>query len=330
MPRRVLRNVLITIVLSRALVFFFLVIGSQIAFLGKEYDNAIWRTEIDLSLERVRPELTRMVMVGDAWFYERIARDGYERPGGDGKPKNTWAFFPLFPLLVRTPDFALGAMVLSNLAFAAGLLLVAATGLRFGATEDEVERAVFFLAFFPTSYFFSLPMTEALFLCLSAASFYFAGRGQWWAAGVAGTLAASTRFVGVLLLPALLFLPVKNAREKAWLLLIPAGTGAFMLYLQRLTGDPLAFVHAQTLWGRGAWQSPFAISRPRRSSSSQRLRCSARSSGPSASTRCSRSRFRSAPARCSRSRATRWSSSPRFCGWRQEPKRASAGSRRSS
>ena len=261
MPRRVLRNVLVTIVLSRALVFFFLVIGSQIAFLGKEYDNAIWHTQIDMSAERLRPELTRMAMVGDAWFYERIARDGYEQPGDDGKPRNTWAFFPLFPLLVRTSDFAIGAMVLSNLAFAAGLLLVAAAALRVGASEDQVERAVFFIAFFPTSYFFSLPMTEALFLCLSAAAFLFAARGWWWAAGVAGALAAATRFTGVLLFPALWLMPGKT-RDKAWLLLIPASTAAFMLYLQRLTGDALAFVHAQVLWGRGALQLPFAVSRP--------------------------------------------------------------------
>ena len=208
MPRAVLRNVLITAVLSRLLIFFLLIIGSQISFLGKEYGNTIWRTEIDLKAERLLPELTRMVMVGDAWHYERIAREGYERRGPDGAPRNTWAFFPLYPLLVRSlPDFAIGAVILSNLAFLAGLLLVAAAGLRLGATNEQVERAAFFIAFFPTSYFFSLPMTESLFLMVSAASFYFAAREKWWAAGLAGALAASTRFVGILLLPALLLMP---------------------------------------------------------------------------------------------------------------------------
>jgi hypothetical protein len=261
MPRRVLRNVLLTAVLSRALVFVLLILGSQIAFLGKDYGNTIWRTRIDLSAERVRPELTRMVMVGDAWFYERIAREGYERPGADGGPRNTWAFFPLFPLIVPGPDFALGAMVVSNLAFAIGLLLVAAAGLRLGFSEDEVERAAFFIAFFPTSYFFSMPMTEALFLCLSAAAFYFAGRGWWWAAGIAGALASATRFVGVLLMPALLPMPGRRT-QKAWLLLVPAGTLAFMFFLQQLTGDPLAFVRAQSLWGRGSLQWPLSVSEP--------------------------------------------------------------------
>jgi hypothetical protein len=63
-------------------------------------------------------------------------------------------------------------------------------------------------------------------------------------------------------LPALLLMPSQKQTRKLWLLVIPLGTGAFMLYLQRLTGDALAFVHAQTLWGRGSLQWPLAVSRP--------------------------------------------------------------------
>ena len=263
MPRRVFVSVLVTFLLSRALVFFLLIIGSQIAFLGKDYGGTIWRTEIDLSTERVRPELVRMVMVGDAWYYERIARDGYEPPGPDGAPRHTWAFFPLYPLVAGWfPEFPIGAMVISNLAFAAGLLLVAATGLRLGATPEQVERAAFFIAFFPTSYFFSMPMTESLFLCLSAGAFLLAQRERWWAAALLGALAAATRLVGVLLLPALLLLPSQRQTRKAWLLLLPAGTAAFMVYLYRLTGDPLAFLHVQAAWGRGSLQWPLSVSSP--------------------------------------------------------------------
>lgn len=263
-----LRNVAVTIVLSRALVFFLLIIGSQLSFLGKEYANTIWRTEIDLSSERLQPELTRMVMVGDAWFYEQLAREGYEPPAADGKPRNSWAFFPLYPLLTRIipGQFPMAAVLLSNLAFAAALLLVAMTASRFGASSEQVERAVFFMAFFPTSYFFSLPMTESLFLCLSAAAFFLAAKEQWWAAGVAGALAAATRFTGILLLPALLLIPLqqrgKLSRKQLWLLLIPASTGAFMFFLHGLTGDALAFVHAQSLWHRGQWSMSFATSKP--------------------------------------------------------------------
>jgi ABC-type Fe3+-siderophore transport system permease subunit len=37
-----------------------------------------------------------------------------------------------------------------------------------------------------------------------------------------------------------------------WLLLAPLGFIGFVCYLYARTGDPLAFIHAQTLWGRGA------------------------------------------------------------------------------
>lgn len=267
MPRRTVLRILLTFLLSRAFVFFFLIVGSQIAFLGKDYGNTIWRTETVVRAERIRPELTRMVMVGDAWQYEGIAREGYPRPQG-GAPSERWAFFPLYPLLLSVfPDFAMGGVMVSNLAFAAGLLLVAAAGMRLGATAEQAERAAFFLAFFPTSYFFSMPMTESLFLCLTGGAFLAAARERWWAAALLGALAAATRVVGVLLLPALLLLPLQQGRtigrRQLWLLLIPLGTGAFMLHLQQVTGDALAFVHAQSLWGRGSWdQLGFAISRP--------------------------------------------------------------------
>ena len=35
-----------------------------------------------------------------------------------------------------------------------------------------------------------------------------------------------------------------------------------MVYLHQLTGDPLAFVKAQALWGRGSLQWPLSVSTP--------------------------------------------------------------------
>jgi hypothetical protein len=123
-----------------------------------------------------------------------------------------------------------------------------------GASDDDAQRAVWYIALFPTSYFFSLPLTESLFLLLSAATFLAAARQRWPIAGILGGLAAATRVIGICLLPVLLLLPLQKRQrlstQHLWLLTIPLSLIAFIAYLYIHTGDPLAFVHAQTLWGR--------------------------------------------------------------------------------
>ena len=259
MPRRIVWNVLGAFAVSRAAVITLLILGSQITFVTKDF-GTIWRTEISFVGGRVWPEMTRMMMVGDAWFYRQIASTGYEPPAPNAKPKNTWAFFPAYPLLLKTlggtsdRSFWILSVLVSNVALLGALLAVAAAGRAMGASDDDAERAVWYIALFPTSYFFSLPMTESLFLLLSAAAFLAAARGRWPIAGLLGGLAAATRVIGICLLPALLLLPLQKrerlSTQQLWLLAIPLSLIAFIAYLSNHTGDPLAFVHAQTLWGR--------------------------------------------------------------------------------
>lgn len=103
MPRRTVYSVLGAFAVSRAAVIVLLVVGSQIAFIAKDY-STIWRTEVSLSAGRFWPELLRVAMVGDAWFYRSIAISGYEGKSHDGAPKNTWAFFPLYPFWFAPAD----------------------------------------------------------------------------------------------------------------------------------------------------------------------------------------------------------------------------------
>lgn len=263
-------DVLGAFIVSRALVFVLLIIGSQITFVTKDY-GSIWRTEISLSAGRTWPELQRLIMVGDAWYYRQIAATGYEPPAAGGAPKNTWAFFPGYPILLKalggTSDrsFWILAVLVSNAALLGALFAIAAAGRAMGASDDDAARAVWYLALFPTSYFLSLPMTESLFLLLSAGSFLAAAKHRWSAAGILGALAAATRVIGICLLPALLLLPLQQRQrlsaQQLWLLAIPLSLLAFMTYLYVHTGDPLAFVHAQTLWGRSP-ASRFAMAFP--------------------------------------------------------------------
>jgi hypothetical protein len=248
-PRRTVFSVLGAFAVSRVAIVVLLIIGSQITFVAKDY-KTVWRTEVSLVGGRVWPEMLRMMMIGDAWFYRQIAATGYEAPTPDAKPKNTWAFFPGYPLLLKalggTNDrwYWILSVVVSNGALLGALFAVAAAGRAMGASDEDAERAVWYIALFPTSYFFSLPMTESLFLLLSAGAFLAAVRQRWPVAGILGGFAAATRVIGICLLPALLLLPLQRRQRLSML--------AFVAYLYIHTGDPLAFVHAQTLWGRSS------------------------------------------------------------------------------
>lgn len=77
-------------------------------------------------------------------------------------------------------------------------------------------------------------------------------------AGLWGMLAALTRPPGILLVLPLLVMYMAQRRYRwqqvdlrlGWLLLVPAGLLLYMLYLDQLVGNPLAFVTQQERWGR--------------------------------------------------------------------------------
>ena len=216
-----------------------------------------------LSLEKpqIARRLRHTLIRGDAGWYLTIATGGYERRPFDAEAQHNWAFFPLYPMLMRaagaaTGEHLIGGALLSNGFFFVALILLHKLVIESGYDERTADRAIFYLAVFPASYFFSIPMTESLFLCLSVASFLAATRGKWWAAGAFGGLASATRVSGVLLLPVLLILywqrqgGFRLRREILWLALVPAGLLSFMFFLWTITGNPLAFKDVLTAWGR--------------------------------------------------------------------------------
>jgi Gpi18-like mannosyltransferase len=253
MNARGVRAALVSFLLSRALFFALVIAGSNVAFVRKVYNDRIWETSVELQRGRIAPQLVMTVMNGDAWFYRSIAVGGYERrPFAPGAAN--WAFFPLYPLMVRMlgGDYALTGMLLADAALLAALLLLGPLTRACGGSDDDAARAVFYAALFPTSYFFSMPLPESLFFALTVGAFLAAQHGRWWLAGVAGALAAATRPAGMLLLPAfaLLALQRREWRRAAWLLLIPLGSAAFMLHLHRITGNTFAFAGVQSSWNR--------------------------------------------------------------------------------
>lgn len=256
-----LRSAAFAFLLTRAVVLVVFVVGGQ---MNRVTEGDLKTTrEVKLSLAKVPVArvLRETVLHADINWYRGIAEEGYaRRPFTDEKPYN-WAFFPLFPVVWReaarlTGEYAVTGVLLTHVFFFFALLFFYRAAREFGLDADAADRAVFYLAAFPTSYFFSLPLTESLFLLLTVASFYAGRRGRWWAAGLLGALASATRVTGVLLLPALAVLYLQRygrewrRREALWLLLVPAGLFAFMLFLHAITGNAFAFRDVLVAWGR--------------------------------------------------------------------------------
>lgn len=218
------------------------------------------------------PDNTILDVLGSRWdtgFYISIAEEGYKY---EGVPLPSVAFFPLLPLLIRAGmafglDSLVAGVLISNLA----LLLATLFFYRLVQMEwgDKIaDRAIWYFLIFPTSLFGSAIYSEALFLLCSIGALYFARRGFWESAGLLGFFAALSRFLGVLVAPLLLVewwlqrQKPQAQRPPLWAMLtsvfVPLGTGAYMLYLWRVFGDPLAFTHASAAWGRTA-SSPWAM-----------------------------------------------------------------------
>jgi hypothetical protein len=200
----------------------------------------------------------------DAVWYLRLADDGWS--GDDASA----AFFPLYPLTVRAVawilpdswpgDELMAALLVSNVAFLGALLaLFALTADAFG--ERVARRAIVVAALFPTAFFFLAPYTESLFLFLSILAFRAARWDRWGHVAVAGALAALTRSVGILLIPALLVeaFATKRGRSGSRRALAGRVAAAGAISLGQLSwlawwglaqGNWLAPFDAQRLWGR--------------------------------------------------------------------------------
>ncbi|MEO8610171.1 MAG: mannosyltransferase family protein, partial [Chloroflexota bacterium] len=211
----------------------------------------------------------------DTVWYSDIVDKGYSF---DPSEKSSVAFFPLYPLLISIIKPVIGntvaaGLLISNLAFLFSLILL------YRLTEAKFEnrataaRTIFYIASFPTAFFFAAGYTESLFLLLSLGAAYAAHQRGWGWAAVCGALCAATRSFGVLIW---LLIILEWLASHGWTLgtirqpgswqklrdavrtdfrtlfiicLIPVGLLVYMIYLGVKFGDPIAFWTTQAAWG---------------------------------------------------------------------------------
>jgi hypothetical protein len=199
----------------------------------------------------------------DGEHYVLLALGGYLTPPANVSP----AFFPLYPLLVRSFAELFGGPISREVLSVWGPLL-SILFLPFAlffvyriALDDWGERVargtVLALAFFPTAFFLNAAYTESLFLALSAGSVWaIRVRKNLLLACVLAGFASATRNVGVFLVVPLFYEWTRNIDlfrwRAAYLALVPSGLFAYMGYLWARFGDPFLFYSAQEDWGRRA------------------------------------------------------------------------------
>ena len=184
----------------------------------------------------------------DGNSYTFIAKHGYVT---EGEEMFFIVFPPLFPVLIKvlgniTVNLTLSGIILANFFFVAGLLVFYKFLIKSGHSPKLSFLAIASLAFFPTSYFFSVAYPESLFLFLSVTCFYFLLEKDYLPASFLAGFAILTRPFGIVLFPAI-FLRWLMQKDKKFseivYIIVPAIIFpiVYLLLNHQVLGDFFAF-----------------------------------------------------------------------------------------
>ncbi|MBB2171465.1 hypothetical protein [Gluconacetobacter asukensis] len=214
----------------------------------------------------------------DCGWYISIASAGYDlRPhlGGADNGQANWAFFPLFPLLLRAIhavtgfSYQLSGVLLNNALFP---VMAVSAALYLKARRPETNAYVTVLVFLasPFSLYFRVPFTESLYGTLLVALLFLLRSERVWLASVGAAFFTASRPTAAPLLAVMggtrMMAQCLHARlaggaagrlmarsvTQCLALGLVGGIGlvAYMFYLHGLVGDALAFQHIEVAWGR--------------------------------------------------------------------------------
>lgn len=173
----------------------------------------------------------------DTLHYQAIAEGGYQAF------ENALFVPPLYPLVMRAGGALLGGnsllagMIVGNLAYFAALVALGKLSEELLGGEAAAQRAIVYLAIFPTAYFLLAAYTESIFLLAAIMALWKTGQERWVSAGLWAALACLVRLPGVFLLIPLGLAAIRQIIEqKNWRAMwapVIGGLGAalFPLYI---------------------------------------------------------------------------------------------------
>lgn len=218
-----------------------------------------------------QPSYVDFVGIWDSDWYERIYQDGYpsEVPRDElgNAQENPWAFYALFPFLVRALHTVSGAewkylapLTATVCAFGAAVLIYLL--FREKASHGDSLWAVVLVGAFPVSAVLQVPYAESLHLALLAAALLFVVRQQYLAAIPVVILMCLARPAGVPFAAAMAALWVYRwwkrrdnsfaARSSVRLAALTIVSGlsalAWPVIAWLYTGEPTAYTDTETVW----------------------------------------------------------------------------------
>ncbi|GGD00644.1 hypothetical protein GCM10011512_29400 [Tersicoccus solisilvae] len=217
------------------------------------------------------PDYGAFINIWDSAWYQRIYDSGYppsipRNPDGSAQ-ENAWAFYALFPYLVRglTAVTGLGWTVLApTVAVVAGLgaVLIIHRLFRLVAGPADSLAAVTLICLFPVSAVLQVPYAESLHLMLLAGALYLLARHRYLTAAPVVVAMCLTRPAGLpfaLLVAVHLLLRWRSAdfpwshrvRGLALLAVAIAGGWAWPVIAWLVTGQTRAYTDTETAWRGG-------------------------------------------------------------------------------
>ena len=193
--------------------------------------------------------------VWDSAWYINVALHGY--PAQLVAGESNYGFFPLYPLLMKIVNIIVHHHYFSGLIVSNVCLITACIFcyklVRLIADEDTAMRSIKYIFLFPVGFILSAVFSESLFLALILMCFYYAKKGQWLFAGIAGFFLALTKAIGVLIIIPLFYEYLESKQFKLselrldilCLVMLPLGTLAFMMFCYFRTGNLFAYTFAK-------------------------------------------------------------------------------------
>ncbi|OGY12940.1 MAG: hypothetical protein A3A58_00685 [Candidatus Blackburnbacteria bacterium RIFCSPLOWO2_01_FULL_41_27] len=264
MNKQVFLRIIFYFISSRLIFLLLTILASYLiplreGYLGSQFDSKI-------------PYLAWVWANMDGRHYLDMATKGYQH--------TNFAFFPLYPILISLGGYILPVShiyvgILISIIFMLAAMYIIYKIVVIDYSQKVAFSALFFMSFLPFSFFYHAVYTDSLFLFLSTASFYFARKRNWIAAGIFAGFAFLDRFSAVALIPALVVEwrlqygdtkhklkdLVKSFLKNAFpaILLCFLGLVVYMIYLQVYYGDFLLFQKARSAWGQDKIVFPLQV-----------------------------------------------------------------------